>query len=232
MPESNPQSVTPRIPKIIHYIWVGGKPLSPLAEHCLASWKKYLPDYEIRFWNELNSPLTHPYVQEMYAQRKWAFVSDYIRFGALKNEGGIYLDTDMELLKPLDTLVNTVTGDGFVGVSKGGQIESSIIGAIPEASFINEALKFYETTLVYSIKETSPLVLSRAVSTQSSSVTIFPATHFFPCAEGEYCGPKKLQSAYGRHHWAESWVPYARTRKILRRLWIMPIIKKISRIFR
>lgn len=223
----SPLSPPNKIPKIIHYIWVGGKPLSPLAEQCLASWKKYLPEYEIRFWNELNSPMAHPYVKEMFAQKKWAFVADYIRFWALKNEGGIYLDTDMELLKPLQSLVDTVEGEGFVGTSRSGQIESSIIGAVPGASFVNEALTFYETTLVYSIKETSPLVLSRAINTNPSNVTIFPATHFFPCEEGEYCGPKKLQNAYGRHHWAESWVPYARTRKVLRRLGLMSILKKI-----
>lgn len=220
-----------KIPKIIHYIWVGGKPLSPLAEHCLASWKKYLPEYEIRFWNELNSPMAHPYVQEMFAQKKWAFVSDYIRFWALKNEGGIYLDTDMEILKPLAELVDTVSGEGFVGTSRSGQIESSIIGAVAGASFVNEALTFYETTLVYSIKETSPLVLSRAINTNPVNVTIFPFSYFFPCEEGERCGPKKLQTAYGRHHWAESWVPYARTRKVLRRVGVMGVLKKIKNLF-
>ncbi len=225
----NPKKTT--IPKIIHYIWVGGKPLSPLAEQCLTSWRTYLPEYEIRFWNELNSPMAHPYVQEMFAQKKWAFVSDYIRFWALKNEGGIYLDTDMEILKPLTSLLDTVSGEGFVGVSRSGQIESSIIGAVAGASFVNEALKFYETTLVYSIKETSPLVLSRAINTNPTTVTIFPAAHFFPCEEGEYCGPKKLQAAYGRHHWAESWVPYARTRKVLRRIGLMNLLKKIKNLF-
>jgi mannosyltransferase OCH1-like enzyme len=219
------------IPKIIHYIWVGGKPLSPLAERCLASWKTFLPDYEIRLWNELNSPMDHPYVQEMYSQKKWAFVSDYIRFWALKNEGGIYLDTDMELLQPLGPVIGTLLGSGFVGSSRSGQIESSIIGAIPDATFINQALQFYDTTQVYTIKDTSPLVLSRAISNASDSVTVFPDTYFFPCEEGEYCGPKKLQAAYARHHWAESWVPYARTRKILRRIGLMSLLKKIKSLF-
>jgi mannosyltransferase OCH1-like enzyme len=216
------------IPKIIHYIWVGGKPLTPLAERCLASWKTYLPDYEIRLWNELNSPMDHPYVQEMYAQKKWAFVSDYIRFWALKNEGGVYLDTDMELIKPLHKLIGGLTTTGFVGASRTGQIESSIIGAVPQAEFILAALNFYDTTTVYTIKDTSPLVLGQAIASAHSPVTTFPDTYFFPCAEGEYCGPKKLQSAYGRHHWAESWVPYAKTRKVLRRVGLMGVVKKIK----
>lgn len=220
---------TSSIPKIIHYIWVGGKPLSPLAERCLASWKTYLPDYELRLWNELNSPMQHPYVIEMYAQKKWAFVSDYIRFWALQNEGGIYLDTDMEVLQPLDPLIVSVTKSGFVGSSRSGQIESSIIGAKPGASFIDRALHFYDTTQVYTIKDTSPLVLSKAIlESESDEVTIYPSNYFFPCEEGEYCGAKKLASAYTRHHWSESWVPYARTRKILRRIGLMKILKKIK----
>jgi mannosyltransferase OCH1-like enzyme len=215
------------IPKIIHYIWVGGKPLSPLAERCLASWKTHLPDYELRLWNELNSPMDHPYVQEMYAQKKWAFVSDYIRFWALKNEGGLYLDTDMEVLKPLDGLLATVSGSGFVGTSQSDQIESSIIGAVPHADFIDQALNFYNTTTIYTIRDTSPLVLSGAVTQTKAGVTVFPSQYFFPCAEGERCSPKKLAQAYARHHWAESWVPYARTRKVLRRMGIWSVLKKI-----
>lgn len=220
------------IPKIIHYIWVGGKPLSPMAELCLASWKKNLPDYELRLWNELNSPMNHPYVQEMYAQKKWAFVSDYIRFWALKNEGGVYLDTDMEVLQPLDALVTSVRGEGFVGTSRSGQIESSIIGAIPGAHFIDAALTFYDTTQVYSIKDTSPLVLGNAINNSNKDqVAIFSDKYFFPCMEGEYCNAKKLQGAYTRHHWAESWVPYAKTRKVLRRIGVMRILKKIKNLF-
>jgi len=226
-----PQTSSSPIPKIIHYIWVGGKPLSPLAERCLASWKQFLPDYEIKLWNELNSPMSHAYVQEMYAQKKWAFVSDYIRFWALKNEGGIYLDTDMEILKPLGQIIGNLSGSGFVGSSRGGQIESSIIGSIPDATFINQALKFYDTTQVYTIKETSPLVLGKAIVATKDDVTVFPDTYFFPCAEGEHCGPKKLQNAYARHHWSESWVPYARTRKVLRRLGLMKFFKFFKKIY-
>jgi mannosyltransferase OCH1-like enzyme len=222
------QSVSPHIPKIIHYIWVGGKPLSPLAERCLSSWKKYLPEYELRLWNELNSPMDHPYVQEMYAQKKWAFASDYIRFWALKNEGGIYLDTDMELFKSLDDLLTTVSGSGFVGASTTGQIESSVIGAVCDADFVNEALHFYDTTRVYTIKDTSPLVLEKTIKRSQAQVTIFPASYFFPCEEGEYCSQYKLREAYGRHHWSESWVPYAHTRKVLRRIGLMKMLKKIK----
>lgn len=220
-----PTPGTPHIPKIIHYIWVGGKPLSPLAEHCLASWQKYLPEYEIKRWDETNSPMDHNYVRAMYAQKKWAFVSDYIRFYVLAREGGIYLDTDLELFRPLDQFL---TEPGFVGKSKSGQIESSIIGAEPGAAFVNAALAWYDADTKYSIAETSPHVLARAIAASpQGSVTIFDHTYFHPIDEGETLARSDRERAYGVHHWAESWVPYAGLRKLARRLGIMPILKSL-----
>jgi mannosyltransferase OCH1-like enzyme len=213
------------IPKVIHYVWVGGKPLTPLAEQCLASWQKYLPEYQIKRWDETNSPMTHPYVQAMYKSKKWAFVSDYIRFWVLAHEGGIYLDTDLELFRSINPLLNQT---GFVARSKTGQIESSIIAAIPQASFIAAALSWYDADTKYSIADTSPLVLEQAIAKASgSSVTIFDHTYFHPIDEGEFLTQEARERAYGVHHWAESWVPFARTRKILRKLGVMPLLRKL-----
>lgn len=114
------------IPKKIHYCWFGGKPLPALAEKCIASWKKFCPDYEIIRWDESNFDLAqNDYVRWCYANQKWAFLSDYARLAIVAEQGGVYLDTDVELLKPLDaflrypafysfeneTMVNT--GQGF-----------------------------------------------------------------------------------------------------------------------
>ena len=78
------------IPKIIHYCWFGGNPLPPLALECIASWKKFLPDYEIKEWNEKNFDVNiTPYTAEAYLQKKYAFVSDYARFWILEKHGGI-----------------------------------------------------------------------------------------------------------------------------------------------
>ena len=91
------------IPKIIHYCWFGGNPLSPMAENCIATWRKYLPDYEIREWNETSFDVNCcQYATQAYTAGKWAFVSDVARLYALRQEGGIYLDTDVEVLRPLD----------------------------------------------------------------------------------------------------------------------------------
>lgn len=223
---------TTAIPKVIHYIWVGGKPLTPMAEHCLASWSKFLPDYEIKLWNEDNSPMEHQYVRAMYEKKKWAFVSDYIRFFVLEREGGIYLDTDMEVLRSFDGL-RSATAQGFVGSSSSGQLESSIVAAPAGAQFLRAALAFYDADTGHSIVDTSPLVLERAIKAQKNAApTVYDYTYFHPCNEGEHCSTVKLGNAYARHHWAESWVPYARVRKIARRLGILPLLKRIKNIIR
>lgn len=90
------------IPKIVHYCWFGGNPLPEDAIKCIESWKKYLPDYEIKEWNESNFDLDCcQFVKDAYKEKKWAFITDYVRLYAMVNEGGIYMDTDVEVCKPL-----------------------------------------------------------------------------------------------------------------------------------
>ena len=97
------------IPKKIHYCWFGGNPLPELAIKCIESWKKYCPDYEIIEWNESNFDVNAlKYTKEAYENKKMAFVSDVARMYALVNIGGIYMDTDVELLKNLDELLNNI----------------------------------------------------------------------------------------------------------------------------
>ncbi len=102
------------IPKIIHYCWFGGCPLSPLAQKCIASWKKNCPDYEIIEWNESNYDISSAplYVRQAYESKKWGFVPDYIRLELVYKYGGIYLDTDVEIIKSFDDLL---TYEGFAG---------------------------------------------------------------------------------------------------------------------
>ena len=105
------------IPKIIHYCWFGGKKLPKEAIKCIDSWKKYFPDYEIREWNESNFDVNCcDYVREAYQKKKWAFVSDYARFDILYKCGGIYFDTDVEVISPMYDIVNK---GPFVGLESG-----------------------------------------------------------------------------------------------------------------
>ena len=105
---------TIEIPKIIHYCWFGGNQLPEQAHKCIASWRKFLPDYEIKEWNEQNFDVYQaPYVAEAYRLKKYAHVSDYARFWILYHYGGIYFDTDVEVIRPLDDLIERGSFVGF-----------------------------------------------------------------------------------------------------------------------
>lgn len=94
------------IPKVIHYCWFGGKPLPKTAQRCIDSWKKYFPGYEIKRWDETNYDVNvTPYTRDAYAAKKYAFVSDYARFDILYREGGVYFDTDVEVIRAMDDII-------------------------------------------------------------------------------------------------------------------------------
>lgn len=94
------------IPKTIHYCWFGRNPLPESAQKCIASWRVFFPDYEIKEWNEDNFDVNIiPYTKEAYEAKKYAFVSDYARFWILYQYGGLYFDTDVEVIKPMDDII-------------------------------------------------------------------------------------------------------------------------------
>ena len=96
------------IPKIIHYCWFGGKPLPKLAVKCKHSWEMFFADYEIKEWNENNFDVNaHPYTKYCYENRLWAYLSDYVRLAVVEREGGLYFDTDVEVVKTPSDLLNS-----------------------------------------------------------------------------------------------------------------------------
>lgn len=104
------------IPKVIHYCWFGGNPLPLLAEKCIASWRKYLPEYEIKEWNENNFDVNMiTYTSQAYIEKKYAFVSDYVRFWVLYHHGGLYFDTDVEIIRSIDDIIEK---GAFMGTEK------------------------------------------------------------------------------------------------------------------
>ncbi len=139
--------MTNNIPKIIHYCWFGGNPLPELAKKCIDSWRKFCPDYEIVEWNESNFDCSYnSYVKEAYDAKKWAFVSDVARLYALVNYGGIYMDTDVEVIKPLDDLLiyDAVSGfesktripTGLMACKKGQDMFKDFLSDYDDAHFI------------------------------------------------------------------------------------------------
>ncbi len=130
------------IPKIIHYCWFGGKPLPESTLGYIESWKKFCPDYEIKRWDESNFNLEFcDYVKEAYNAKRWAFVSDVARVWVLANFGGVYFDTDVELLKPLDPLMQS---SGFTAFESKFQIGMGILACEPGSPIYKEFLEMYK----------------------------------------------------------------------------------------
>ncbi|MBR5125193.1 MAG: glycosyl transferase [Oscillospiraceae bacterium] len=133
------------IPKIIHYCWFGGGEIPERDQKCIASWKKYCPDYEIIQWNEDNYDVTQiPYMKAAYDAKRWGFVPDYIRMDVVHRYGGIYMDTDVELIRPLDELLH-------YGAYAGVEADSNCInfglgyGAEPGHPLLRELCDHYKT---------------------------------------------------------------------------------------
>lgn len=131
-----------RIPKIIHYCWFGGNPMTELGKRCIDSWKKYCPGYEIREWNESNFDIhCCRFVEEAYEGKKWAFVADYARFYAIYNYGGVYLETDSKIIKPIDNLLSHNAFFGFGSET----MTLPLIGSIKGGSVAKKMLDYYES---------------------------------------------------------------------------------------
>ena len=130
------------IPKIIHFCWLSGDPYPPKIAKCLKSWEKYLSDYEIILWDtkrfDLNSSV---WVRQAFEKKKYAFAADYIRFYALYNFGGIYLDSDVEVLRDFDDLLDLPY---FIGAEKSQTPEAAIIGAEKGCDWIKQCLDYYQ----------------------------------------------------------------------------------------
>ena len=138
------------IPKIIHYCWFGRNPLPELAQKCIESWKKYLPEYEIKKWNEDNFDVNIvPYTAEAYKAGKFAFVSDYARFWILYNYGGLYFDTDVGVIKPMDEIVENGPFMGCELSPKGNNLYPSVapglgLGVNPGLGLIEKMMHYYD----------------------------------------------------------------------------------------
>lgn len=207
-----------KIPKIIHYCWFGGKPLPDLVQKRIASWKNFCPDYEIKEWNESNYNVRKiPYTAQAYDAQKYAFVSDYARLDIIYEYGGIYLDVDVELAKPLDDLLNL---KGFAGFDQGGHCNfGEGFGAIPHHPLIKEFLDYYDHLSfildngnfnqtpcpVYqtNVLLTKGLILDNTLQ-EIDGITIFPPEYFDP--KDFYSGEIHLtKNTHSIHHYDASW---------------------------
>lgn len=193
------------IPHIIHYAWFGPKKPKLVLE-CIESWKKHLPEYEIKERNEHNVNLSqYPFADRMYKAKKFAFVSDYIRLVKLYEEGGVYLDTDMMIVKSITPLLKC---NLLLGEEEDGVISAGMIGSVPHHPFIAQAKSYYEKDNAPLV--TIPVALTRAFKDLDSKegVTVLDKEYFYPFSQTEIrkFGKVKLgEKTYGVHMWNYSW---------------------------
>ena len=180
------------IPKIIHYCWFGGNSLPNDAKKCIASWKKFFPGYEIKEWNESNFDVNCcDYVKEAYAAKKWAFVSDYARFWILYHEGGLYFDTDVEVIKDMSDII---AKGAFMGCETDDKCTPGLgLGANPGLGLYKEILDYYEKIHFFIEGNTTETVVTHTSKIlkshgwvgngeieQIEGVTIYPPEYFCP----------------------------------------------------
>ena len=199
------------IPKVIHYCWFGGRPLPRLAERCIDSWRRLMPDAEIRRWDESNYDVACvPYTAAAARAGKWAFVSDYARLDIVYQHGGIYLDVDVELLKPLDDLLGFVA---FCGLERGGKVNSGLaFGAEKGCRIIGE---FRDDYLGRTEFRACPEILTEILERHGfirenlrqrvGELEILPTEYFDPVDEFGILNTTHF--SYARHYGLSSWYP-------------------------
>ena len=209
------------IPKKIHYCWFGGQAKHGLAEHCIASWKKIHPDYEIIEWNERNFDVNmYRFASEAYKERKYAFVADVCRLYALKNMGGIYLDTDVEFLRPLDDEI--LSNKGFTGFEDNLLLSSAIMGSEKDGKWINDLLPYYDNRSFYLkdgshdvnpnteiitefMKTKKNVQINNTFQLLDNYCVIYPSDYFCP-KSWKTLKIKRTVNTYCIHHFAGSWL--------------------------
>lgn len=206
------------IPKVIHYCWFGGKPMSALQKKCLKSWQKYAPEYELKLWNEENTELRScDYVREAYEAGKYAFVSDYVRFEILYEQGGIYLDTDVELVRPLRELQQSgcfmaceepgIVAPGLIiGAPTGDPLMKELLDGYTSKHFLQEDGTTDMTTVVdYATAILQKHGLQDLDEVQvRDGVTIYPPRYF--CPRSMTTGKVEItKETFSIHHYAASW---------------------------
>jgi len=228
------------IPRILHYIWLGGKPLSPLGERCLISWKKNLPNWHIRRWDETNSPMNHPFVAKMMNEGKFAFASDFIRLHVLLESGGLYLDTDMELVGDVTPLLQKPCVLTFISRQNRPNKNSAALGFLASVAghpWIEELHHGYSNLRIARMNTTLATASLRKRGLQKLSndspdlpywdlgdIRIYHSDFFYPSEEHLPVHP-----VLGIHHAEGSWAGQEDPLPWWRRLYDLRLDRKIMR---
>ena len=211
------------IPKVIHYCWFGHNELPLLAKECIASWRKFLPDYEIKEWNEDNFDVNSiPYTAQAYKHKKYAFVSDYARFKILYEHGGIYFDTDVEVIKPIADILEKGPFFGLEQDVKDSFVCAPGLGFAcnPRLNLLGEMLKLYNNLIFEQsdgslnqktiVEHFSEMLLAKGLQPSSGIIKfegafIYPAEYFCP-KPSEFGKIQITENTRTIHHYAASWI--------------------------
>lgn len=203
-----------KIPKLIHCFWFGNDSYSQLNLQCIESWKKNLPDYEIKVWTKKDFNISiNKYTKKAYQLQKYAFITDYARLYVLYNYGGIYLDHDMEVLQNIDGFLSQ---ECFLGFESHTLIGASIIGAKKHNPFIKKCLDEYENLAHFEIlPKLMTYVYKKYYSTTKfnsnkkisrRNFTIYPIDYFYPLPYGKsYSSNMITKNSHCIHWWEKSW---------------------------
>lgn len=205
------------IPKKIHYCWFGGKPLPRDVKKCIESWRKHAPEYDIIEWNESNFNVkSHPFMKKAYEAKAWAFVSDYARLKIIYDNGGIYFDTDVELLKNPDFLLENQC---YIGVQQVAHLCATGLGfgAVKFNPIVKKMLEKYDVLEFSSDnkKELSCPYLNNSVIEElgykySADIWKHPMITVYPCEFFDPISPGNTENLMRNdtvsiHHYAGSW---------------------------
>ena len=226
-----------RIPKTIHYVWFGKGKKSPLIKHCIKSWHKIMPDYEIIEWNEENFDInSNTYCRQAYEKKKYAFAADYARLWILYNCGGIYMDTDTAVFKPLDCFLHH---SSFTCFESEKIIALGTVGAVKGDPIIKYLLEYYDTREFLDPSQPSGIdwtpntnalterllkkgLVPNNLYQEVEGLAIYPSIYF--CEDGE--DPNK----YATHYFTATWLPKKFQRRNARHRAIASVKKKIRKI--
>ncbi|MCR5670833.1 MAG: glycosyl transferase [Butyrivibrio sp.] len=199
-----------KIPHIIHYFWFGGNEKSESVKKCIESWREFCPDFEIKEWNEKNYDFhKHPFMEEAYREGKWAFVSDYARLDVLYEHGGVYLDTDVEVLKDLSPLCENRAYMGFESKEMIG--DGAGFGFTAGSPLLKEMMAEYDSLSEYveSPKLRTKILVGHGLIQDGTrqkvdGVEIYPSEYLSP--KNYYTGKVTItENTYSIHHFEASW---------------------------
>jgi glycosyltransferase len=213
-----------QIPKKLHYVWIGDSEKPEIFNKCLKSWQEKMPDYEIIEINKENFDLDdhiarNKFLRECYKRKLWAYIADYVRIHYLYENGGIYLDTDMEIVKDFSSLFENENIEFFTGYESDDGIGMGLFGVSAKSKFLEKMIKFYDDEIYKSPLFTLPQITKyilkndfsfdfskNEIRDEKNGICIYKKEYFYPFLPKEKFDESIVtENTYAIHWWHHSW---------------------------